>query len=80
MYIVGYDLTRRAQEYDELWDGLDALGAKRVMRSQWVVDWNRSAEELHDRLRSLVNENDRLLVNAIGEHAWSNLIADPKRS
>lgn len=77
LYMISYDLTRRDQEYDELWEALELLGAHRVLRSQWLLSWPGSATGLHAQLQSLINPNDRLLVNALGEHAWTNLLVDP---
>lgn len=78
VYLISYDLTRPGQEYEELWDGLESLGAQRLLRSQWAVKWFGSAAELNAHLRGLIDAKDRLLVNALGEHAWTNLAVDPQ--
>jgi hypothetical protein len=60
---VTYDLVgRKEAEYQELWDGMDRLGAVKYQDSAYFVELNNTAPEVKDHLRSYIHEKDRLMV------------------
>jgi hypothetical protein len=75
MYRIGYDLDKPGQEYHPLITRLRALGAERVLESDWLLKNTASASEIRDDLKRFIDSNDRLLVTTLtGEAAWSNLL------
>jgi acyl-CoA synthetase (NDP forming) len=72
-YWVGYDLDKPGQDYTDLINALQKLGAKRVMYSDWLVSSQMSAVQLRDYLRTFMDSNDRIVVAALpGDVAWAN--------
>lgn len=79
LYMVSYDLEKSNQNYPLLWQELEALGAERVLRSQWILRANNTTEQdLLRRLSRHLDADDRILVTPIYIHrvAWQNLMAD----
>ena len=79
-YVVSYDLNRPIQNYPQLTQALVALGAKRILLSQWLVRTNTyNASTLCRHLWTFMDGNDRLLVTGFDttEAAWYNLMLDP---
>jgi CRISPR-associated endonuclease Cas2 len=62
LFFVAYDLDRPGQKYQDLWDELESLGAKRVQDSVWALKSNEKTVDLRNTLRQHIDENDRLLV------------------
>lgn len=61
--LIGYDLNRPGQDYDELHDAIKALGAWwHHLDSTWLVKSNLSCVEIRDRLKSHIDNGDELLV------------------
>ncbi len=65
--------------YQVLWDELHRLGGERITLSQWKVPYPGTARGLLDHLRNtgVIDANDRLLVNALTDHAAYNIIPAP---
>jgi hypothetical protein len=71
-YTVSYDLIKR-KDYPTLWAELARLGAHRTQASYWLVSVNKTAAELHDHLKSFVDEDDRVWVSELTKnHHYSN--------
>ncbi len=66
LYLVAYDLDKPGQDYSDLYDDLNAVGASRIQDSVWALkgDWN--VEALQQRLHAHLDSNDRLLVVRFG--------------
>jgi CRISPR-associated endonuclease Cas2 len=62
LFFVTYDLDKPGQDYTDLWNELDSLGAQRVQESVWVVRYSGKTVELRDLLKNYIDSNDRLLV------------------
>ena len=75
-YIVAYDLRNieGSQDYQPLWDYLEAHGAHRVQESLWFLASNLSASEIVSRIESLVHKKDRIFV---GELVKNNMWHSP---
>jgi hypothetical protein len=80
MFSVSYDLLKPGQDYTALWARLRALGATRVLESQWALRGAYTATALRDDLVKYIDTNDRLLVIDVtnSQFAWHNLKADIK--
>lgn len=62
-YCVSYDLNKAGQNYDALYEELKkSPNWCHPMDSTWVIITNESAQQLSDRLRKHLDDNDRLLV------------------
>ena len=73
VYLVGYDLNRPGQDYSDLIDALKAYGTWwHHLDSTWIIVTDDSPTEVRDNLSQYLDENDELLVAAIGTPAaWS---------
>lgn len=72
-YIISYDL-RKSRNYDPLYQALKSYGKwARITESTWAVVTTTSAVEIRDRLRKMMDDDDRLFVIKSGtEAAWRN--------
>ena len=77
LYLISYDIrTSRSEDYQDLYDELERIGAERILRSQWVVRRkNTNADRLCKRLlRHLPGPNDRLLIVCLDDTtAWASV-------
>ncbi len=78
-FYVAYDLDKPGQNYPNLWDELDSLGAQRVQDSVWVLASNSTASAIRDTLQQHIDKNDRLLVVQSAGAAWQNLMFNPAK-
>ncbi|MFV8869115.1 hypothetical protein [Serratia fonticola] len=62
IYTVSYDLNKKGQNYNGLYEELKKTDHLHVLDSTWFVNTNESADVLSQRLRSRVDENDYILV------------------
>jgi CRISPR/Cas system-associated endoribonuclease Cas2 len=76
-FYVAYDLDKPGQNYPELWNELESLGAKRVQDSVWVLASDSSSSDIRDTLQQYVDSNDRLLVVKSAGTAWFRPIFNP---
>jgi CRISPR/Cas system-associated endoribonuclease Cas2 len=76
-FYVAYDLDKPGQNYPELWEELESLGAKRVQDSVWVLLSNSTTAVLRDTLQQHIDKNDRLLVVKSGGGAWFRPMFNP---
>ncbi len=71
-YIISYDLNKPGNYYQALWDRLTALGAERVLLSQWVtVRNNATASGIRDHVWAVMDADDRLLVSCLDSDDWA---------
>ena len=78
-YTISYDLKAPGKDYQTLWNALAAIGAKRVLESEWVA--NRTGTDtvkLRDHFRQFMDSNDRILVTELDGPGWAgfNLMTD----
>ena len=78
-FYVAYDLDKPGQNYPNLWDELDSLGAQRVQDSVWVLASDRTSEAIRDTLKQHIDKNDRLLVVKSSGAAWYRLMFNPTK-
>jgi hypothetical protein len=78
-YLISYDLLKPGKDYQKLWDALRAVGAVRVLESEWVANHgNSSPLNMANYLWQHMDANDRLLVTEMPDnYAKANLVADP---
>lgn len=74
--LIGYDLNRPGQDYEDLIDEIKSSDAWwHHLDSAWLVSTEPTPIELCDRLKSLIDSGDELLVlDVTGRgHAWAGL-------
>lgn len=78
IYTIDYDLTKPGQNYHGLIQALEALNAKRMLLSKWILLSDETAETLAKHLRQFMDNNDRLFVAELAGN-WSgyNLLCNP---
>jgi hypothetical protein len=73
-YLVGYDLNRPSQDYDDLIVAIKTLSGGtwwHNLDSTWIFRSELSAVAIRDILLRHIDQNDELLVVALtGEGAW----------
>src|SRR3546814_6397319 len=72
-YIVTYDLHTEGQNYNCLYEKLEAYGTRwHMQRSVWIIRTDQSAVQVRDNLKACLDANDKLFVGQLsGEAAWS---------
>jgi CRISPR/Cas system-associated endoribonuclease Cas2 len=74
LFFVAYDLDKPGQNYQNLWDELESLGAQRLQDSVWGLQSSKTAVALRDTLKGHIDSNDRLLVVENGGWAsWNSM-------
>lgn len=66
VFIVTYDLNKKGQEYDAVIDKIKSLGAwAHVLKSAFLLDTALSASQVFNAVYSVIDENDRLLIQQL---------------
>jgi hypothetical protein len=74
-YLISYDLDKPGQNYDGLIVRLKALGAIKMLYSEWVLRAASTAVAIRGDLQRFIDSNDKLLVVGLtGEAAWTSLM------
>lgn len=61
--IISYDLNSPGQDYDKIFDEIKSLGSwAKVQKSFWYVKSSLTSAEARDRLDSVIDSNDSLIV------------------
>lgn len=72
VYAITYDLHAPQQDYDKLHDSIKSLGAySKSFDSFWLVDSSLKASEIRDKIKSVVDSDDILLVIEVKKH-WAS--------
>jgi len=76
LYWIGYDLDKPGQDYTDLIRRLQQLGAKRILKSDWLLPHNNTTTAaIRDDLGRFLDANDRILVSEQKNNAgWRNLL------
>jgi hypothetical protein len=75
LYLISYDLDKPEQNYSGLLGRLRELGAQRFLYSEWFLINAANAQQIRDDLMRFIDNNDRILVAEIKNHAaWNNLM------
>lgn len=72
VFVVAYDLRNESGStaYHPLWDALKESGAFRTQDSLWLVNFDRTAREVHDYLKGFMDDDDRLWVSELTKKHW----------
>ncbi|MER0217466.1 MAG: hypothetical protein DU481_15165 [Nitrosomonas sp.] len=73
VYCVSYDLNKQGQNYHALYEELKKLPWAHPLDSTWLIATSESAQQLSDRLRKHLDNNDFILVIEVTNYAgWLN--------
>ena len=79
LYLISYDIAEKdAFEYKLLWEKLEAIGATKILYSEWVVKGEvGKANDIYSKIAPLTQKKDRLLVQEVLHDAtWDKLLID----
>ena len=77
LYIISYDLQKPRKDYPKLWDALKAIGADRVLESQWAVRKDGTdPSDLRDHFKQFIDSDDRLLITRVDDWATRKALID----
>ncbi len=73
-YIINYDL-RNKRDYESLYEAIKSYGTNnKILESCWAIVTTKSAEEVRDHLKGVMDSDDGLFVVKSGtEAAWRNV-------
>lgn len=73
-YLIGYDLNRPGQTYDDLFTAIKELGSWwHHLDSTWIIKHPGPATSIRDDFARYLDGNDELLVVQLsGEGAWQD--------
>lgn len=74
-FIVSYDLNGSVPSHKQVDEALVKLGAARgrILETVWWVGYAGSAKNLFDALKSLMSDNDQMIVVEASQAVWENL-------
>lgn len=77
-FIISYDLIGPVPSHKEVDDFLSRLAARRgrVLETVWWVEFGGSAADLRNRMKTILRDEDSLLVVEGTSAAWHNLLVD----
>jgi hypothetical protein len=71
--LIGYDLNRPGQRYNDLIDAIKSLGTWwHYLDSTWIVDTQLHAPQVRDRLSGKIDDDDELLVVDVTNQNWAS--------
>jgi hypothetical protein len=79
LYLASYDIAEKDRdEYQELWDYFDSIGAVKILYSEYAVPFTGKAIDLANKISTHLKSADRLLICELfdgdnGTCAWMNL-------
>ncbi|MBQ6976344.1 MAG: hypothetical protein IJQ16_07310 [Selenomonadaceae bacterium] len=63
VYLVSYDLNAPEQDYPKIIKAIETYDLHcRILKSQWLIFSNRSAEQIFNHLSRFIDEDDELFV------------------
>lgn len=77
-FIITYDLNGPKPSHKEMDEFLSKLVANRgrVLETVWWVEYEGTAAQLRDRLKTILGTEDLLLVIEAKSAAWTSLLVD----
>ena len=73
LYVVSFDLAKPEQEYTQLMEYLQLLGARRLLDSQWMVRSGATRDAVYKGIRAHLDTDDAVLVCLVGSAVGANL-------
>ena len=77
VYLVSYDLNKPEQDYSTLIDAISRyFNPCRVLKSQWLIHSDKSAEEIFNKLVRFIDANDELFVCEVNRNHFGRFKPD----
>lgn len=80
LYLVSYDLISREgkeRDYSTIHNKLECLNAKKVLKSQWILNSKQKPKDLYKEIKECLDNDDPLLIVYISkEEDWYTEIED----
>ena len=64
LYFVSYDL-RKERDYDDMYELLETLDAKKVLESTYCFNSDRTSIELRDQFKQCIDADDGVCVTKV---------------
>lgn len=81
IYAITYDLNRggryhqNGQDYPGLYNQIESLGLSiHALQNLWLVDTNLNIDNVRDRLRTVTDVNDNVLVVQLFQNTYSGYL------
>lgn len=69
IYLVSYDLNEPDKDYRRLFDAIERYDKPcRILKSQWLIRSDKSAEEIFNELVDFIDANDELFVCEVNQN------------
>lgn len=79
VYLVSYDLNEPCKDYQRLIDAIEHYdNPYRILKSQWLIQSDKSAKQICGELAAFVDESDELVVCEVNEN-FAVKSANPSR-
>ncbi|WP_069997771.1 hypothetical protein [Cellulosilyticum sp. I15G10I2] len=66
VFLISYDLNKSGQDYNSLYEAIKACSYSdtwwHYLDSTWIIKSNLSVSQVSDKLKSVMDDNDSLLV------------------
>jgi len=76
LFLVSYDLDKPEKDYPKLIDALKAVGAQRVLYSEWMFNADNTAVQVRDHFKAFIDGDDHLLVVVVSDWASRHTMVD----
>jgi hypothetical protein len=73
LYLVSYNLSKPEDDYPQLVEYLNLIGARRVLFSQWIVRSGATRDAVYNGIRVHLDSSDGLLVCLVDSAVGANL-------
>jgi hypothetical protein len=74
---INYDLVAPGRNYQPVYDYIKSFGVwAHPLQSMWLIRTSRSAKQIRDELKRLVDRNDEVLVFNVTGDAWASNFDD----
>jgi hypothetical protein len=71
IYCVSYDLIKQ-KDYPKLFEALKSFSShSHALGSTWFIKTDKTAEEIRDKLKSFIDEDDKIIVIEVKKH-WAS--------
>lgn len=75
-YQISYDLNKE-KNYDKLYDGIKSyVDYHKALLSTWFVSTNVSADQIYQKLKPLIDDNDNIFISEINTNYMGYLPKD----
>lgn len=75
-YAISYDLNKQDKNYDGLYETIKNFNYYHVMDSVWFIKTNFTAQEIYDKLKPQIDNNDFLFISEINSNYYGFLNKD----